>query len=127
MSHALKMRKQFILDPEKIRAVRKIMKAKTDTEAIDRAMDTIIADSKIGMPSWQSRARDTSKIFMADARTKVILDTSVYIPFINDGIVHPILEIDVERPVIYLSVVVIAELYAGAFDNQSIKLLDKVV
>ena len=47
MSHALKMRKQFILDPEKIRAVRKIMKAKTDTEAIDRAMDTIIADSKI--------------------------------------------------------------------------------
>mgnify|MGYP001607744370 FL=1 len=47
MSHALKMRKQFILDPEKIRAERKIMKAKTDTEAIDRAMDTIIADSKI--------------------------------------------------------------------------------
>ena len=47
MSHALKMRKQFILDPEKIRAIRKIMKAKTDTEAIDKAMDTIIADSKI--------------------------------------------------------------------------------
>ena len=47
MSHALKMRKQFILDPEKIRAVRKIMKAKTDTEAIEKAMDTVIADSKI--------------------------------------------------------------------------------
>lgn len=47
MTHALKMRKQFILDPEKIKTVKKIMKAKTDTEAIDRAMDTIIADSKI--------------------------------------------------------------------------------
>ena len=34
--------------------------------------------AKSGMSSWQSRARDTSKIFMADTRTKVILDTSVY-------------------------------------------------
>lgn len=41
------MRKQFILDPEKIKTVKKIMKAKTDTEAIDRAMDIVIADSKI--------------------------------------------------------------------------------
>ena len=63
---------------------------------------------------------------MADARIKAILDTSIYIPFINDGIVHPILKIDIEKPVIYLSAVVIAELYAGAFDNQSIKLLDKL-
>ena len=47
MSHALKMRKEFILDPEKIRTVKKIMNAKTDTEAIERAMDTVIADSKI--------------------------------------------------------------------------------
>lgn len=47
MTHALKMRKQFILDPEKIKAVKKIMNAKTDTEAIERAMDTVIADSKI--------------------------------------------------------------------------------
>ena len=47
MTHALKMRKQFILDPEKIRTVKKIMNAKTDTEAIERAMDTVIADSKI--------------------------------------------------------------------------------
>jgi len=63
---------------------------------------------------------------MADARIKVILDTSIYIPFINDGVVHPILEIDLGKPIIYLSVVVIAELYAGSFDNQSIKLLDKL-
>lgn len=47
MTHALKMRKQFILDPEKIKTVKKIMKARTDTEAIDRAMDAVIADSKI--------------------------------------------------------------------------------
>ncbi|MBI5402154.1 MAG: hypothetical protein HY959_02025 [Ignavibacteriae bacterium] len=47
MTHALKMRKQFILDPEKIRTVRKITKSKTDTEAIDKAMDIVIADSEI--------------------------------------------------------------------------------
>ena len=52
---------------------------------------------------------------MADARIKAILDTYIYIPFINDGIVHPILKIDIEKPVIYLSAVVIAELYAGGF------------
>ena len=46
MTHALKMRKQFILDPEKTRTVKKIMNAKTDTEAIERAMDTVVADSK---------------------------------------------------------------------------------
>ncbi|GAN33631.1 MAG: PIN domain protein [Candidatus Brocadia sinica] len=63
---------------------------------------------------------------MADARIKAILDTSIYIPFVNGGVVHPSLEIDIGKPVIYLSTVVIAELYAGAFDNQSIKLLDKL-
>jgi len=47
MTHALKMRKQFILDPEKIRTVRKITKSKTDTEAINKALDIVIADSEI--------------------------------------------------------------------------------
>lgn len=47
MTPALKMRKQFILDPGKIRTVRKITKSKTDTEAIDKAMDIVIADSEI--------------------------------------------------------------------------------
>lgn len=47
MPHALKIRKQFALDPEKIRAVREITKAKTDTEAIDKAMDIVIADTEI--------------------------------------------------------------------------------
>lgn len=47
MSTALKVRKQFILDQHKIKLVRKIVKSKTDTEAINKAMDIIIANSKI--------------------------------------------------------------------------------
>lgn len=47
MTHAMKIRKQFILDPAKIEAVKKITKAKTDTEAINKALDVIIENSKI--------------------------------------------------------------------------------
>jgi len=47
MKRNLKVRKQFILDPAKIKTVRKIVEAKTDTEAIDRALDHIIANSRI--------------------------------------------------------------------------------
>ncbi len=47
MSAALKVRKQFILDSKKIKSVREIIKAKTDTEAINKAMDMVIATSKI--------------------------------------------------------------------------------
>lgn len=47
MPTAVKVRKQFILDPKKIKKVRKITKAKTDTEAIDKAMDEIIANNEI--------------------------------------------------------------------------------
>jgi len=47
MGAVLKVRKQFILDPEKIKSVRKIVNAETDTEAINRAMDIVIANSKI--------------------------------------------------------------------------------
>lgn len=47
MSTAVKVRKQFILDPKKIKAVRKITKAKNDTEAIDKAMDEVLANRKI--------------------------------------------------------------------------------
>lgn len=42
-----KVRKQFILDPEKIMNVKKLLQAKTETEAIDKAMDIIIANSEI--------------------------------------------------------------------------------
>ncbi|MBI4838291.1 MAG: hypothetical protein HY806_03955 [Nitrospirae bacterium] len=47
MKAELKVRKQFILDIAKIKTIRKITRAKTDTEAINKAMDTLIADNKI--------------------------------------------------------------------------------
>lgn len=47
MSTTIKVRKQFILDMSKIKAVKKITKAKTDTEAINKALDNMIANTKI--------------------------------------------------------------------------------
>jgi hypothetical protein len=47
MGTAVKTRKQFILEQDKIRRVRKIVNAKTDTEAITRALDIIIDNTRI--------------------------------------------------------------------------------
>lgn len=47
MQSAVKVRKQFLLDPEKIETVKKITRAATDTEAINRALDMVIANEKI--------------------------------------------------------------------------------
>ncbi len=47
MQTAGKVRKQFILDPTKIEMVKKITHAKTETEAINNALDIIIANEKI--------------------------------------------------------------------------------
>lgn len=47
MSTTKKIRKQFILDQDKIKRVRKIVNAKTDTEAITMALDIIIENTKI--------------------------------------------------------------------------------
>jgi hypothetical protein len=47
MSTVTKSRKQFILEQSKIERVKKIVKAKTDTEAITRALDIIIENSMI--------------------------------------------------------------------------------
>lgn len=47
MKNTTKIRKQFILDPSKIETVKKITESKTDTEAINKALDIIIANSKI--------------------------------------------------------------------------------
>ena len=63
---------------------------------------------------------------MAEYPLKVICDTSVYIPFINEGIIHPAFSDESVRPALYMSAVVLSELYAGAHDNQTIKLLDKL-
>lgn len=47
MKNVLKVRKQFILDQTKIEAVKKITESKTDTEAINKALDMVIENSKI--------------------------------------------------------------------------------
>ena len=59
-------------------------------------------------------------------QAKIIYDTSIYIPFINNGTPYPANELNIGKPLTYLSAVVVEELYAGAFDNTSIKLLDKM-
>jgi len=63
---------------------------------------------------------------MAEFPLKAIFDTSIYIPFINKGIAYPVLGLKIGKPVLYMSAVVIEELYAGAFDKASIKLLDRL-
>lgn len=63
---------------------------------------------------------------MADSKIKIVFDTSAFIPWLNRGIIYPLWEKEGETPVIYMSAVVMAELYAGAFDRTSIKLLDEL-
>ncbi len=65
---------------------------------------------------------------MAEYPVKLLLDASIYIPFINHGIAHPTIELELPQgqPLIYMSAVVMEELYAGALDIPSIKLLDKM-
>lgn len=62
---------------------------------------------------------------MGEYPFKALCDTSVYIPFINQGISHPVFTESV-RPVLYMSMVVLAELYAGSHDANSIKLVDRL-
>ena len=47
MQTAAKVRKQFLLGPGKIEMVRRITHATTDTEAINKALDMVIANEKI--------------------------------------------------------------------------------
>jgi predicted nucleic acid-binding protein len=63
---------------------------------------------------------------MAEYPVRLFLDTSIYIPFINHGIAHPAIEFPQGQPLIYMNSVVMEELYAGALDIPSIKLLDKM-
>jgi hypothetical protein len=42
-----KVRKQFILDPQKIQRAKKALNAKTETDAIDKALDLVLAEEKI--------------------------------------------------------------------------------
>jgi len=63
---------------------------------------------------------------MAEAVFKALLDTSVYIPYINQGMTHPALEFTARTSVLYMSAVVMEELYAGAFDGSTKRLLDRI-
>lgn len=63
---------------------------------------------------------------MEDSPVKVIFDTSIYIPFINEGKANPVFDLKSGKPLLYLSAVVIEELYAGAHDKTSINLLDRL-
>ncbi len=63
---------------------------------------------------------------MGEAVFKALIDTSIYIPFINRGMTHPVLKFSDRMPLLYMSAVVMEELYAGAFDKTSIRLLDRL-
>ncbi len=47
MKQEAKTRKQFILPLAKIKKAKEILSAKTDTEAVERALDLVIADEAI--------------------------------------------------------------------------------
>ena len=47
MKSSSKVRKQFILDPLKIKKAQKVLKAKTETETIERALDDLLAGEDI--------------------------------------------------------------------------------
>lgn len=47
MNSTHKVRKQFILESAKINQVKELVGARTETEAIDRAMDIVIVNSQI--------------------------------------------------------------------------------
>ncbi|MCI0616129.1 hypothetical protein L0244_24360 [bacterium] len=47
MTTVRKVRKQFILDPEKIQRAKMALNAKNHTETIDKALDFVLAEEKI--------------------------------------------------------------------------------
>jgi hypothetical protein len=47
MKQEPKTRKQFILPAAKIKKAKQILSARTDTEAVERALDLVIADEEI--------------------------------------------------------------------------------
>lgn len=45
----IKARKQFILDPAKIKRVQRILKTATETEAVNLALDQVVANEEIAL------------------------------------------------------------------------------
>jgi len=44
---AAKVRKQFLLDPELLRKAREYLRAKTDTETVERALKAVAIDDEL--------------------------------------------------------------------------------
>jgi hypothetical protein len=44
---AMKVRKQFLLDPEILRKAREALGARTDTEAVERALRSVAIDAEL--------------------------------------------------------------------------------
>jgi hypothetical protein len=44
---AIKVRKQFLLDPEVLRKARDVLGARTDTEAVERALRSVAIDADL--------------------------------------------------------------------------------
>ena len=63
---------------------------------------------------------------MAATAFRALLDSSVYVPYINQGVAHPVLEFGEGAPLLYMSAVVMEEFYAGAFDGFTRQLLDRL-
>lgn len=64
-----KVRKQFILDSEKIQQVKKLLQVKTETEAVDKALDLVIANRKIRDVLMEVKGKfDIEDIYGAESR-----------------------------------------------------------
>lgn len=61
MGAAMKTRKYFILEQQKINTVKKLLQAKTDTEAITRALDIIIESSKASVAFQSNKPKGCIK------------------------------------------------------------------
>ena len=44
---AVKVRKQFLLDPKLVKKAREALGARTDTEAVERALEQVVANAEI--------------------------------------------------------------------------------
>ena len=83
MATAVKVESSLSSSRKKIKSVREILKAKTDTEAVNKAMDIVIANTRIKETLMSIKGKGSIRTSMAGLLVKVVIDTSVYIPFIN--------------------------------------------
>jgi len=100
MTTVIKTRKQFILEQDKISAGQKIVNARTDTEAITAGARYHHREhqDRNDVPVYQGQGFPSGNVY-GEQPSKLILDTSIYIPFINDGVAHPIIDFPRWHPI----------------------------